>query len=219
MWFWLAPGLTWTEFCYLINKLRTQQYPRGTGFDGAYLIHSTGVSDVLCTVGAQLLVEEQTRLPLDQRYVRCVEVHKIGRESYLKLIICMTMRMSSHLLAAKQLSIDTSFKRAQGWQEFEIESWDINHQRCMSSYSPPQSIRVLMFNLSRRLRPCIHQLTDGQCPPYFFPPNFWDREWWHWDASYVPAYSWLRYRVSSCRQSQRAGSRQAYFCLICFLGS
>ncbi|KAG6374217.1 hypothetical protein JVT61DRAFT_4875 [Boletus reticuloceps] len=96
----------------LINTLRTQQYPCGTGFEGA-----------------QLLVEEQTRLPLDQRYVRCVEVHKIGRESYLKLIICMTTRMSSHLLAAKRLSIDTSFKRAQGWQEFEIESWDINHQR------------------------------------------------------------------------------------------
>ena len=156
----------------LINKLQTQQYPRGTGFDGAYLIRSTGVSDVLCTVGAQLLVEEQTRLPLDQRYVRCVEVHKIGRESYLKLIICMTTRMSSHLLAAKRLSIDTSFTRAQGWQEFEIESWDINHQRCISSYSPPQSIHVLMFNLSHHLRPCIHQLADGQCPPYFFPPNF-----------------------------------------------
>ncbi|KAG2342174.1 hypothetical protein BDR05DRAFT_949144 [Suillus weaverae] len=35
--------------------------------------------------------------------------------------------MSQHLLQAKYLSINTSFKCAQGWQEFEIESWDVDH--------------------------------------------------------------------------------------------
>jgi hypothetical protein len=28
---------------------------------------------------------------------------------------------------AKCLSIDTSFKHAQGWQESEIESWDVDY--------------------------------------------------------------------------------------------
>lgn len=165
------------------------------------------MTSLIFYVGAQLLVEEQNRLPLDQHYACCAEVHKIGRKSYLKLIICMTTRMSSHLLMAKWLSIDTSFKQAQGWQEFKIESWNVNHQHCKFSHSLSQSIYVLMFDFSCHLCPCIHQLTDCQCPPYPFPLNFRDHHQWHWDTSYVSAYSWLRYWICSCGQSQGTGSR------------
>ena len=77
-----------------------------------------------------LLAERHAKLPPNQRYVCCVETHPLSRRSVFKLIICMTTRMSQQLMQAKRLSIDTSFKRAKGWQEFEIESWDANCQRC-----------------------------------------------------------------------------------------
>lgn len=80
--------------------------------------------------GAVLLTEHHAKLPPNQRYVRCVETHPLDRGSVFKLIICMKMRMSQQLMQAKQLSIDTSFKCAKGWQEFEIESWDVNCQHC-----------------------------------------------------------------------------------------
>ncbi|KAG1865181.1 hypothetical protein C8R48DRAFT_672460 [Suillus tomentosus] len=54
-------------------------------------------------------------------------------DSSFRLVICMTSRMSQHLLSSKHLSIDTSFKCVQGWQEFEIESWDDGHMRSMVS--------------------------------------------------------------------------------------
>jgi hypothetical protein len=40
--------------------------------------------------------------------------------------------MALRLLGAKRISIDTSFKRLHGWQEFEIEAWDSEHMRCKS---------------------------------------------------------------------------------------
>ncbi|KAG1765741.1 hypothetical protein EV702DRAFT_919554, partial [Suillus placidus] len=50
--------------------------------------------------GAKLLVEKEKELPRHAHYVRCAETH------------------------ARRVSIDTSFKRLHGWQEFEIEAWD-----------------------------------------------------------------------------------------------
>jgi len=41
----------------------------------------------------------------------------------------MTSRMASYLVHGKRLSIDTSFKRVRGWQEFEVECWDNDHMR------------------------------------------------------------------------------------------
>ena len=79
--------------------------------------------------GAVLLAEHHAKLPSNQWYLRCVETHPLNRGSAFKLIICMTTRMSQQLIHVKRLSIDTSFKRAKGWQEFEIESWDVNCQR------------------------------------------------------------------------------------------
>jgi len=87
-------------------------------------------------LGARLLANEHASLPPEQRYIRCAEVHPIERGKELKLVICMTMKMALHLLQAKRLSIDTSFKRAQGWQEFEIESWDVDHMRCKWIFFP-----------------------------------------------------------------------------------
>ncbi|KAF9232988.1 hypothetical protein BU15DRAFT_66970 [Melanogaster broomeanus] len=106
----------------LINARRAEHYPCGTGFDGE--ISCRGLP--AC---AHLITQEHAMLPLEQRYVRCAEIHAIGRGTELKLVICMTARMSSQLMQAKRLSIDTSFKRAQGWQEFEIESWDSECKR------------------------------------------------------------------------------------------
>ena len=50
---------------------------------------------------------------------------------HFRLIVCMSHEMSAHLMQAQFLSIDTSFKHVHNqWQEFEIESWDVNHMRC-----------------------------------------------------------------------------------------
>jgi hypothetical protein len=80
--------------------------------------------------GAQLLGSEQECLLLDHRYLRCVERYDIPGDDEFRLVICMTARMSSLLVQAKRIFIDTSFKRVRGWQEFEIEGWDNMHQRC-----------------------------------------------------------------------------------------
>ncbi|KAG1727710.1 hypothetical protein EDB19DRAFT_1857471 [Suillus lakei] len=99
-----------------INVLRNTHFPDGTGFDGA-----------------KLLADEQNKLPLGRKYVRCTETHIISQDTEFKLVICMSSRMSAHLLQSKRLSIDTSFKRVRGWQEFEIESWDGDHMRSVVS--------------------------------------------------------------------------------------
>jgi hypothetical protein len=90
----------------------------------------TACTTLDCSSGAKLLADEQNKLPLGQKYVRCTKIHIISQDTEFKLIICMSSRMSAHLLQSKRLSIDTSFKRVQGWQEFEIESWDGDHMRC-----------------------------------------------------------------------------------------
>ncbi|KAG1799560.1 hypothetical protein EV424DRAFT_1545973 [Suillus variegatus] len=110
----------------LINTLRFNEFPSGTGFAGA--IH---------------LATKHDLLPIDERYIRCAESHQLSTKSAsnppaattstsissLRLVICMTKRMSWRLMQAKRLSIDTSFKRVHGWQEFEFESWDVAHMK------------------------------------------------------------------------------------------
>jgi hypothetical protein len=126
-------------------------------------------------------------LPLEQRYVRCAQTHVIERDVELKLVVCMmTSRMSSHLVQAKRLSIDT-FKWAQGWQEFEIESWNTEHCRCESLFLPlsiqidgfsaivsarafttSQSAKAHLNSLSAHFWYCICR----HWPPFFIPPHF-----------------------------------------------
>lgn len=44
--------------------------------------------------------------------------------------------MSTQLMSAAHISIDTSFKQVHGkWQEFEIETWDPIHMKCKRSIS------------------------------------------------------------------------------------
>ncbi|KAF8590817.1 hypothetical protein K439DRAFT_1657169 [Ramaria rubella] len=90
----------------LINKLRYQHYPHGTGFEGAYHLFT-----------------EHRDLPPEDQYVRCVEKHEIPGEGNFSLVICMFRKMSTLLSITKRPSIDTSFKRLDKWQEFEIEAW------------------------------------------------------------------------------------------------
>ena len=80
-------------------------------------------------------MREQQHLPLEHQYLRCVEQHNIPGNNEFQLVICMTSRMSSLLIQAKRISINTSFKRVRGWQEFEIEGWDNTHQQCKFSFS------------------------------------------------------------------------------------
>lgn len=82
--------------------------------------------------GAQLLAQ-QHQLPTEtDPYVRCAEEHTLANGKPFRLIICMSRAMSTWLMQSKFLSIDTSFKRVHHkWQEFEIESWDENHMRCL----------------------------------------------------------------------------------------
>lgn len=81
-------------------------------------------------IGALLLVTQHEALPIEYRYVRCAETHSLDTGKDFHLVICMSSAMSNHLIRAKRLSIDTSFKRLHGWEEFEIESWDVDSMRC-----------------------------------------------------------------------------------------
>lgn len=65
-----------------------------------------------------------------RHYVRCAESHILSNGTKFDLIVCMSPMMSMRLLQAMRFSIDTSFKRLHGWQEFEIESWDHQSMRC-----------------------------------------------------------------------------------------
>jgi hypothetical protein len=45
----------------------------------------------------------------------------------------MLRSMSALLMRSKKLSLDTAFKRLNGkWQEFEMETWEVDHMKCMS---------------------------------------------------------------------------------------
>ncbi|TDL13756.1 hypothetical protein BD410DRAFT_720612 [Rickenella mellea] len=92
----------------IIHDLREQIFPAGTGM-----------------AGAENLCEEHSKLPLEERYVRIAEQIHIGGfvEESIRIVVCMSPPMSHYLMAAKRVSIDTSFKRVHGWEEFEIEVW------------------------------------------------------------------------------------------------
>ncbi|KAF7969562.1 hypothetical protein HWV62_26919 [Athelia sp. TMB] len=95
-----------------INALRAEHFPAGTGFEGA-----------------RLLVHEHENLPPDEQYVRCAEKQVDSGGKEFSFVICMLRAMSLQLMTARRLSIDTSFKRLHGWEEFEIETWDSNSKR------------------------------------------------------------------------------------------
>jgi hypothetical protein len=79
-------------------------------------------------------VDDENKQPREQHYVRCAETHTLTAKTEFRLVICLTTSMAYRLLGAKRISIDTSFKRLHGWQEFEIEAWDNEHMRCRFLY-------------------------------------------------------------------------------------
>ncbi|KJA20386.1 hypothetical protein HYPSUDRAFT_1092632 [Hypholoma sublateritium FD-334 SS-4] len=88
------------------------------------------MTDPYIPLGALHLLQAQTVLPLKEKYLRCVEQHDIENNKLFELIICMSHAMSTQLMSAVHISIDTSFKRVHGkWQEFEIETWDPIHMK------------------------------------------------------------------------------------------
>ncbi|KAL6304684.1 hypothetical protein BKA93DRAFT_732739 [Sparassis latifolia] len=92
----------------LIDTLRQEYYPMGTDFEGV-----------------RRLAEEHSRLPLADQYVRAVrEVTLVGDLRPLRIVVCMFPEMSSLLMDSKRPSIDTSFRRVSGWEEFEIQTWN-----------------------------------------------------------------------------------------------
>ncbi|KIJ53274.1 hypothetical protein M422DRAFT_242411 [Sphaerobolus stellatus SS14] len=96
----------------LINKLRDENFPYGTGFEAAVQ-----------------LVKEEAALEPEERYVRCAEEYDIPGEGKFRLVVCMFKAMSELLLDTKRPSIDTAFKRLHKWQEFEIEAWFPKYSR------------------------------------------------------------------------------------------
>lgn len=115
-----------------INGLRAEHFPDGTGLPGELLLAiNTTESRSPTLIGAVRLMIEQKMLPHEEQYVRHVETHqgKDGEDKF-SLVICMLPSMSRQLMHAIRLSIDTSFKRLHGWEEFEIETWDADTKRC-----------------------------------------------------------------------------------------
>ncbi|KAF9231054.1 hypothetical protein BU15DRAFT_29339, partial [Melanogaster broomeanus] len=98
----------------LINTVRLQKFPNGTGYDAV-----------------KLLVSNDTNQ--SSRYVRCTEMYTLPDGAEFRLIVCMSPTMSLRLTQATRISIDTSFKRIHGWQEFEVEAWDNHHMRSVVS--------------------------------------------------------------------------------------
>ncbi|KIK44261.1 hypothetical protein CY34DRAFT_80290 [Suillus luteus UH-Slu-Lm8-n1] len=119
----------------LINVFRFEKYPLGTGFEG--------------NLNFTLLIQQ---LPREQHYVRCAETYTLTAKTEFRLVICMTTSMALRLLGAKRISIDTSFKRLHGWQEFEIEAWDSEHMRSVTgvrAFTTSQSAQAHLILFQR----------------------------------------------------------------------
>lgn len=80
--------------------------------------------------GAIAFKEQHDALPVAQQYVRFAAEIPGANGEKLKLVVCMTLTMSLVLCLSKRLSIDTSFKRLDGFKEFEIEAFDNVSKKC-----------------------------------------------------------------------------------------
>ncbi|KAF8588888.1 hypothetical protein K439DRAFT_1613228 [Ramaria rubella] len=91
---------------HLINILRKEYFPSGTGLKGAMELY-----------------KQHKLLPRAECYVCVVETFTLPGYDPFQIIICMLPCMSELLMATKRPTIDTSFKRPDGFEEFEIEAW------------------------------------------------------------------------------------------------
>lgn len=156
----------------LMYKFRHDKYPMGTGFQGA-----------------KLLVDKENELPRHARYVRCAETHTLPGGVDFRLIVCMSPLMSRHLLLARRVSIDTSFKRLHGWQEFEIEAWDNNHMRCKFMFT---SLEFINTDTKYSSYGCtsIHKFTICAGTLGSFPPNLFNRQRGHRNTGIFQTHPW-----------------------------
>jgi len=69
-------------------------------------------------------------LPKEEGYVRRVETVLVSGGKPFTIIVCMLPSMSELLPETKRFTIDTSFKRAHGYEEFEIEGYFPFSMKC-----------------------------------------------------------------------------------------
>ncbi|KAF8574792.1 hypothetical protein K439DRAFT_1665328 [Ramaria rubella] len=120
---------------HLIDLMRSEYFPNGTGLKGA---------NELCL--------QHKLLPMSEQYVWAVETVTIPRVDPFMIIICMLPSMSEFLMSMKQPTIDTSFKRADGFEEFEIEAWFPDEMKlivcaCIFITSASAPAHLAMFKL------------------------------------------------------------------------
>ncbi|KAF8515754.1 hypothetical protein JB92DRAFT_3114722 [Gautieria morchelliformis] len=116
----------------IIQDLRLELYPGGTGIKGA----------------ERFLAHQQT-MPLPEQYLRCVESVSIpGHEPFI-IIICMLPAMSQLLITTRRPSIDTSFKQADSYQEFEIEAWYPEQKKFLSGFLMSAIVCARAFTTSQ----------------------------------------------------------------------
>ena len=125
----------------------------------------------------------QQSLPLDDHYIHCAEWHDIPGEREFLMVICMTAPMSSHLMHTRWLTINTSFKWVWGWQEFEIESWDIDHMRCKYCLASTVSDNFLpLYLISCGFCLSLYNIAISQGPSYTISSNLSNCFSGHWSA-------------------------------------
>ncbi|KIJ22261.1 hypothetical protein M422DRAFT_277396 [Sphaerobolus stellatus SS14] len=85
--------------------MRKEYFPNGTGLEGALALYN-----------------EHQSLPMEEQYVRHVETFNLPNHKPFTIVICMPPKMSELLMSILRPTIDTSFKRAAGYEEFELEA-------------------------------------------------------------------------------------------------
>ncbi|KAJ7825992.1 hypothetical protein B0H14DRAFT_2368572, partial [Mycena olivaceomarginata] len=132
-----------------IDELRHDLFPDGTGFEGA-----------------QLLAAQHRKLPEGEQYVRCAEKHTLEDGTIFYLVICMLRSMSALLVRSKKLLLDTAFKRLSGkWQEFEMETWELDHMKSVigtRAFTTSQSAEAHLI-LFTRIFEIVFEDTGVSC--------------------------------------------------------
>ena len=106
-----------------------------------------------------LKVQHDT-LSMEYQYVRLVEEVELSTKESIRIVICMSPIMSHYLMNAKRLTIDTSFKRVQQCEEFEMETWLDNVKRCADfSTFDPLSLALIFNCCSGCCVPCIYNVA------------------------------------------------------------
>ena len=116
----------------IIDSLREIHFPAGTGLLGKSIctVVSFEGSILSLILGAFSLYQQQLELLKEEQYVRHVETINIPNHKPFTIVICMLPAMSQLLVKTKYPTIDTSFKRAAGYQEFELEAWFPSPMKC-----------------------------------------------------------------------------------------